>query len=259
MSAAIAHGHVTTRAGKIAYARAGAGAPLLLLHGNGHSWHEFGDVIAPLSGRFDVIAWDMPGHGASDDIAASTSIEGYADALADLIAALGLEAPAILGSSVGGVIAAAHGAAGRDASALILMETQFRTAAFWQKAWPMVEAMFGKPVQTAEQVQARLKRPLDEALLDRWNRDRIRAGDNLMGVMAAIAAFDIAAALPKLSAPTLLLFGDAGPTVDMAEAMQATTPGANLTIVPDAGHFVSIDRPAAFVDVVAAFLEGVAP
>lgn len=246
---------VATRAGDVAYIRAGAGAPLILLHGNGHSWHEFADVIAPLSQRYDVIAWDMPGHGRSGDIAPDTSIETYAAILGDVIAGLQLKAPAILGSSVGGVIAAAHGSAGGDASALILMETQFRAADWWRKAWPVVETMFGTPAQTRETVQARLKRTLDDALLDRWNRDRIRAGANLMGVMAAIAAFDVAAALPKLSAPTLLLFGDAGPTVDMAEAMRAVTPNAALNVIPDAGHFVSIDRPKAFVAAVAGFLD----
>ncbi len=259
MNGALERGVAKTQAGDIAYVRTGAGAPLILLHGNGHSWHEFADVIAALAARRDVIAWDMPGHGASDDIAAATSIEAYGDILADFISVLGLERPAILGSSVGGVIAAAHGARGRDASALILAETQFRTRAWWDKAWPMVETLFARPVQTLEQVQARLTRRLDEALLDRWNRDRIRAGANLMGVMRAIADFDIAAALPRVAAPSLLLFGAGGPTVDMAQAMQAATPGARVAIVPDAGHFVSIDQPAAFAAQVTRFLDGGQP
>lgn len=256
MSAAAVHDYAQTRAGRIAYVRAGAGTPLLLLHGNGHSWHEFADVIAPLAMHHDVIAWDMPGHGRSDDIAPGTPIDAYADILADLIAALGVDSPAILGSSVGGVIASAHGAKGRDASALILAETQFRDGTWWRKAWPMVEAMFAHPVQTAEQVQARLKRRVDDALLDRWNRDRIRAGANLMGVMQAIADFDIAAALPRIAVPALLLFGDGGPTVDRAAAMQAALPGARNVIVPEAGHFVSIDRPDIFAPTVARFLKG---
>lgn len=252
------HASAMTRAGRVAYMRAGAGAPLLLLHGNGHSWHEFADVIAPLGARFDVIAWDMPGHGGSDDIAPETAIETYAAILGDVIETLGIDRPAILGSSVGGVIAAAYGASGGAASALILAETQFRTAEWWRKAWPMVETLFGKPVQTHDQVQARLKRKLDDALLDRWNRDRIRAGDNLMGVMAAIAEFDIAAAMARLDIPALLLFGEAGPTVDMAEAMRDATPNARTAIVPEAGHFVSIDRPDAFVREVATFLDAIA-
>ncbi len=258
MSAALVPQSVATRFGRIAYVRAGAGTPLLLLHGNGHSWHEFADVIAPLAARFDVIAWDMPGHGASDDAAPETGIATYAAMLGALIEALGLERPAILGSSVGGVIAAAYGAAGGATSALILAETQFRTAEWWRKAWPMVETMFGAPVQTHDQVQARLKQPLDDALLDRWNRDRIRAGDNLMGVMAAIAGFDIAAALPQIAAPTLLLFGEAGPTVDMAEAMLGATANGRVTIVSEAGHFVSIDRPDVFAQAVIDFLDAAA-
>ena len=49
----------------LAYTRAGAGAPLVLLHGIGSSRHAWEPVIPALAERFDVIAVDLPGFGDS--------------------------------------------------------------------------------------------------------------------------------------------------------------------------------------------------
>jgi len=253
---AYAGGRIATRLGEVAYVRAGQGPSLVLLHGNGHSWHEFAPVIDALAADFDVVAWDMPGHGESADVAIPPSIEGYTGALADLIAGLGLVRPAILGSSVGAFIAANYATDHGAASAVVLEEMQFRNRDFWAAAWTRVVGMFGEPVQTLEAVQARFKRPVDAEMLDRWNRERTRAGAaGMIGVMAAIRDFDVAGSLARLETPCLFLFGDAGPTVDRAEALAAARPGAKVTVVADAGHFISLDRPEAFAAAVAGFLK----
>jgi pimeloyl-ACP methyl ester carboxylesterase len=246
---------VRTRLGEVAYVRAGRGPSLLLLHGNGHSWHEFATAFDALAARWDVIAWDMPGHGDSDDVTASPSIEAYAGSLADLIAALGLRRPAVLGSSVGAFIAASHAAGGGEVSAVVLEEMQFRTRDWWLAAWPRVEQMFGQTEQPLEAVQPRFIREVDAEFLDRWNRERVRTGAaGMVGVMAAIRDFDLAGALAKLDLPCLLLFGAEGPTVDRAEALAAALAGSTAAVVPEAGHFISLDQPAAFAAAVTHFL-----
>src|SRR3546814_6553243 len=67
----------------------------------------------------------------------------------------------------------------------MLVEMQIRPRAWWDAAWPLVDRMFGTPRQDADTVQARLRTPLDDALLARWNTDRTRAG-----AAAMIAAMD---------------------------------------------------------------------
>jgi pimeloyl-ACP methyl ester carboxylesterase len=52
----------------LAYTRAGAGAPLVLLHGIGSSRHAWDPVLPALTGRFDVIAVDLPGFGGSGPV-----------------------------------------------------------------------------------------------------------------------------------------------------------------------------------------------
>lgn len=255
MSPIVRQTRVRTRLGAVQITRAGAGAQLVLLHGNGHSWREFEPVFEALAKSFDVIAWDMPGQGKSDDVSADTSIAQYAEALADVVNALKLKRPAIVGSSVGAFIAADYALTHDNVSALILDEMQFRGPEFWSAAWPVVEKMFGNTNQAAEQVQARFTRALDAEFVVHWNASLQRVGaERLIGVMRTLAAFDVRANLPRITQPTLLLFGSKGPTVEMASAMHAVMQNAELRNIEDAGHFISIDQPAQFAAAVTAFV-----
>ncbi|WP_417591581.1 alpha/beta fold hydrolase [Parasphingorhabdus sp.] len=243
---------VTTTKGPIAFQEAGTGPAVILLHGNGHSHHEFSRVIPLLADNHRVISWDMPGHGASRMATATLSIEESADALREGLAHLGIHDAAIVGTSIGAFIAAAFAAKNpSEARALVLAEMQLRTRAWWDKAWPVVETMFGECVQTHDYVQARLESPLDEALLARWNGDRQLAGaDTMIAAMAALRDHPIATTLSRITVPTLFLFGESGPTVDCAETLGLSLPGARQQVIPQAGHFISIDQPQAFAQAI---------
>lgn len=240
---------VTTTFGPVAFQQSGTGPAVVLLHGNGHSHHEFARVIPLLAENHRVISWDMPGHGASRTAAATLSIDESADALSQGLAHLDIHDAVIVGTSIGAFIAAAFAAKTPSAArALVLAEMQLRTRAWWDKAWPIVETMFGECVQTRDYVQARLESALDDALLARWNGDRQLAGaDAMIAAMAAIRDHPIATTLSRITVPTLFLFGDSGPTVDCAETLGLALPGSSQLIIPHAGHFISIDQPQAFV------------
>jgi pimeloyl-ACP methyl ester carboxylesterase len=93
-----------TRGRGLAYDRLGAGDPLLLVHGTGSSREVWQPVVESLSREYDVIALDLPGHGASDDLAAGVAPTpiGYAQVLAGLLDELGLSDAHVGGNSVGG-------------------------------------------------------------------------------------------------------------------------------------------------------------
>lgn len=90
---------------RIAYRRRGIGAPLVLFHGafeDSRAWADHLDRLSPLA---DVIAWDAPGCGASDDVPGAWGHTDWADAASGFIAALGLAQPAVAGFSLGSMIA----------------------------------------------------------------------------------------------------------------------------------------------------------
>ncbi|HEY1320360.1 MAG TPA: alpha/beta fold hydrolase, partial [Streptosporangiaceae bacterium] len=91
----------------LAHTRAGAGAPLVLLHGIGSSRHAWDPVIPALAERFDVIAPDLPGFGDSGPLPPGVEPRpaALAAAVAGLLGDLGITAPHIAGNSLGGWVA----------------------------------------------------------------------------------------------------------------------------------------------------------
>jgi len=102
----------------LAHDRAGFGAPLVLLHGTNSARSVWRPLLARLALERDVIAFDLPAHGASP--ASSLTPPGFAADLAASFDELGLRAPAIVGHSVGGWTALELAKLGRAESVLAL-------------------------------------------------------------------------------------------------------------------------------------------
>jgi pimeloyl-ACP methyl ester carboxylesterase len=106
---------VSTRRGIISYREAGAGPAVCLLHGissQSGSWVHQLDTLAP---RFHVIAWDAPGYADSDRLPANApAASDYAESLAGLLDALGIDHALLVGSSFGALIAGAFAATRPD-------------------------------------------------------------------------------------------------------------------------------------------------
>ena len=100
---------VGTPNGRIAvHESAGQGPKAVLLHGNSASSRAFSKQLdGPLGERFRLVALDLPGHGASDDVgdAALYSFKNQAKTARAAIEALGLSDARLVGWSLGGHLA----------------------------------------------------------------------------------------------------------------------------------------------------------
>ena len=63
---------------------------------------------------------------------------------------------------------------------------------------------------------------------------------------------------PKIKVPTQILWGaeDRWLPPDMGQRLQTLIPGAQLTYLPDAGHFAMLDAPNALAEKIAGFVGG---
>src|SRR5438128_2818801 len=94
---------VATRRARLSMMEAGSGQPVVALHGLGGTKGSFIPTVAALSGRFRVIAIDLPGFGDSDKpIGASYDARFFARAVSDLLDALQLDRAHLIGNSLGG-------------------------------------------------------------------------------------------------------------------------------------------------------------
>lgn len=107
-------GFLEVPGGRVHMFRGGDGAPVLFLHAAGGAgrWHEFHEL---LSRRFEVFAPDHPGFGGSDDFPELEGVDDLVFHYLDVIEALGLERPHVVGASFGGWVAAELAVARPDA------------------------------------------------------------------------------------------------------------------------------------------------
>lgn len=252
---------------RIAYQRAGAGPPLMLLHGGPLDSREFRRQLEELADEFTVVAWDMPGCGRSEDPPAHFDTHDYADCLAAFIEGLGLTNPNLLGLSFGSGLALEfyrwHPAVPKT---LILVSAY----AGWAGSLPPEVAAQRKQrmAQLVELPQEQFAAEFLPTLLTSSAPseliDEVRAilvdfhpdGQRAL-LRAGFGEHDMREVLPTIDVPTLLLYGDADvrSPLEVAEEMHAKIPGSKLVVIPGAGHMIDMEAPRRFNAEVRRFLQ----
>jgi pimeloyl-ACP methyl ester carboxylesterase len=97
--------HAHTGAVRLFYEEAGAGEPLVLVHGSWSDHHNFDAVVPGLAGTFRVVAYDRRGHSRSERPVVPATRAEQEDELAALIEALDLGPTHVAGTSFGAAIA----------------------------------------------------------------------------------------------------------------------------------------------------------
>ena len=278
-------GYAYTDRGAVHYVEAGSGEPLLLLHATPGSHRAFGYLLPLLAPRFRTIAVDTPGYGNSAAGPGTPSIDGMARSLIGLLDALDLPRVHLLGLHTGNKIAAAMACerpdrvnrvvlAGqthslivnreaRDAAIRELIDHYFaRFAASSDGAhrvrhWLMAQA----DVQSLWWPQALLSGASvdddDVAIAESMVIDHLLGWRSITSTYEAIFAFDLAAAMRRVAAPTLVLelhaanerhFGLQAPIIT------AMMPNARPMVLADCDASVFRRRPQSVVDAVLPFL-----
>ncbi|WP_141208683.1 alpha/beta fold hydrolase [Streptomyces griseorubiginosus] len=160
-------GYAPSRFGQLHYVECGEGEPVLLLHQTPRSWTEYLDVLPLVGARHRAIAMDTLGFGASAKPEGPHSVERFADGVADLVDALGLDRFHLVGHHTGGVIAVEVAARFQDRVASLLLSA----AAFVDD-----EKRNGAGHGRIDHVDPK---PDGSHLLELWNRRRgfYRAGE----------------------------------------------------------------------------------
>lgn len=254
---------------RIAFERAGAGPPLVLLHGyvgDGRStWRR---QLEALSDEFTVVAWDAPGSGGSSDPPESFRLPDYADCLAGFVASLGLERPHVVGLSLGGGLGLElYRRYPRIPRTLVLAGAY----AGWAGSLPpdVVEERLQQALRLADLPPAQLVSEVVPTLFSESAPaelvDEFAAGvaefhpAGLRAMARSIADADLRAVLPRIDVPTLLLYGDKDvrASLDVAESLHEAIPGSRLVVLPGVGHVSSVEAADRFNAELRAFFRSV--
>jgi len=253
--------------GPVAYERWGAGSALLLLAGLGSRATLWGELPRQLADRFTVLAPDNRGVGGSRG-GDTFTLEGAADDAALVVEAAGFTRSAVLGVSMGGLVACQLAIRHPQrvsrlvaaSCAATLTPSHRRVLRFFELAFTRLA-----PAEAAEALMAfafaapfadRFPGFVDQASR-LWTLDEEDRPGALAQLAHLAAGWDLRPHLGDIACPTLVLAGELDPLVaaSATRELAASITEARYREVPKAAHSVLAEGGAALLNEIVAFLQ----
>ena len=269
---------VETSGGPMRAFSAGTGEPIVFVHGalvNPNLWRK---VVAQLAPDFRCVSLELPlgSHelGMPD---ADLSPTGLADLIADAVAALGLEAPTLVGNDTGGALCQIAVARHPDLAGRLVLTScdayenfppRFFRILLWPTRYPALSRVLFAPLR----MQALRETPLafgwlmhsklDERAGDSYVLPALthrEAGDDFSRFLRAVEPRYLMDAIAKLRSydrPVLIAWSRDDrffPPSD-AERLAADIPGARLEWIEEARTFSMEDQPERVAELIAGFV-----
>jgi pimeloyl-ACP methyl ester carboxylesterase len=268
-----------------------AGGVFVLAHGLGGRWQHWSQNIPALGQRGRVIAVDLPGFGRSRPLPGRSSIEAFADAIAELCRELRLPPAVFIGHSLGGPLAARFATRHPDlARAIVLVagtvdvfaetlggrhlgrNVRRHPKTVASTYFEVLTAALPAPAVLRRQVSRRpmlrrlllwpyLHRP---AALPAVSVAVLLDGAGARGVLPtarAVGRLRPGHGLGQLRCPVMAIGADhdaISPLPDLAAFTQAV-PAARAVVLEGTGHMVMLERPDAFNTEITHFLDRLPP
>jgi pimeloyl-ACP methyl ester carboxylesterase len=240
----------------IAYRRMGSGPAVLLSHGFTASSHMFLANARLLAHDHTVILWDNRGHGASDS-PEDQSQYSQEQAVADMAAVLdanGVDRAVVAGHSLGGFLSLAfHLAHPERVRALIPIDTGpgYRNDEA-RAGWNRYAIGFAEQFEQHGFEGYGGGTEFDPSVHRHGPAGIARAARGILTQQDG----RVLASLPSIAVPTMVIVGELDtPFVNGSHYMAGKIPGAELVIIPGAGHSPNLSHPDAFDAAMRSFLD----
>lgn len=248
----------------IDYARAGAGAPVLLVHGNFASRQWWLEQLTDPAPGLDLIAPDLPGFVRSDPLPGawptSEWVDAWADTMAEFLKALGVEQAGVVGHSLGGAVAQTLAVRHPELVTALLLVDAAPPAGFVtpEAHFPVLSAYrtnrelltAGLSAITPTRQPAYFPALIDDAMgMDEHN---------YQGNARALGEYDLSGRTTAVTVPVTVLHGGKDLLVPAAAAVATADAYPNATLITweDVGHSPPLEAPAAFRDLLATTFSG---
>lgn len=250
------------RGRRVRWERFGSGPPVVFCHGTPWSSALWRPLATALSTEFTVHLWDMPGYGVSSkDPDHRVSLDVQGELLAALVEHWGLERPHVVAHDYGGAV---------SLRAHLLHEVPYASLALVDVvALAPWGSEFFQLVRDNPDVFGALPAYIHEAAVRAYVRGASHRGlsatdeEMLVGpwlgpdghaafyrqIAQADQAYtdEVEPRYGDIDVPVLVVWGeqDTWIPVDRAHRLAAAIPGAELELIPDAGHLIQLDAPVA--------------
>jgi 3-oxoadipate enol-lactonase len=259
--------YTSSAAGALHHIRSGpcGGVPVVLLHAAGLDLGYWDRHMAALSPTHDVVALDLPGHGASPGDPQDWTLTQVTAEIADFLRGLGIPAAHMVGLSVGGMLAQSLALA---EPGMVRSLTLIGTAASFpaegraairerarQARTEGMAAMLPATIARWFTRQTVAERP---DLIDRVTSTLLADDPQVhAAVWDAVAELDLAPRLGQVACPTLVLVGESDPSTPLAAAQELRDgiTGAQMRTIQNASHLAPLEHPELTAALILAFLD----
>ncbi|MDB4293578.1 alpha/beta hydrolase [Maribacter sp.] len=256
-------GYVDIPEGQVHFGTAGEGPALLLIHQSSSSMEEYAALIPYLANTYQLIVFDLPGHGQSSDPSSEPGVEEFTAVALAVLDHLNIKKCSVLGHHGGALITMnfAHQFPERTEKIILSGTSGIKSEA--------------EKTAFSERLATKKKVDLDkdgQSLLLAWQRYVAYMPDAeindvlrpfLNSVMTRIRPYDAhhavlkwnrQPALENLGVPVLLLQGMLDEFVSHQENLLEIIPNAERKVIKDGGAFLFFDRPEICSKLIAEFL-----
>lgn len=239
------------------YSVEGEGIPVVLMHGWGCNRTTLASIEKLLVPYFKVYNVDFPGFGKSTEPQTVWGIEDYTRLTEEFLKKENIENPILLGHSFGGRVGILLSSRNKVRK-LILVDAAGIKPRHSMKYY--IKVYTYKTVRHA--LPLLLGKTKGEEMLNRY-RKRVGSSDyssasvRMRQILSKVVNEDLTWALPKISCPTLLVWGTADTATPISDArkMERLIPDAGLVEFPGVGHYSFLENPYQFAAVINSFLD----
>lgn len=237
---------------------------LVLLHGFAGGLGYWLPLVVGLEYGFDIVAFDLPGFAGSANIPAPDTIAGYASSVVAAMDELGIRKTALLGFSMGGMIA--------QQVALDYPDRIESLVLYGSAARGDLPHRF----ESWDDAIARIERDGVEAIIHKTSSTWFVEGEShpcfpatreagrgankesCVVAMRAIQKWSSIERLSELKIPTLVIVGDKDRSTTPADSivLWENIAGSQLCVIPGSAHGTHAEKPELFNKVVSEFLIG---
>lgn len=234
----------------------GQGAPLVLMHGWGCNHTTVRSIAQVAAQTHRVYNIDFPGFGDSPEPDTVWDVYDYARLIENFISREGFDRPVLVGHSFGGRVAIILGSH-IPVDKIVLVDAAGikprRSLLYYYKVYSFKA---GKAAMQLIYGKEKAQKKIDAMRAARGSSDYAQATPRMRAIMSKVVNEDLTSLLPKISAPTLLIWGENDTATPLADAkkMNSLLPDSGLVSFPGCGHYSFLDNPGQFARVLQSFL-----
>lgn len=234
---------------KINYLRYGntKGNTIVLLHGWGQNIEMMKPIGDPFAEDFDIIIFDLPGYGESEEPKEIWTVFDYAECIHDCLNDLNVQKPIMMGHSFGGKISLIY-ASKYDVEKLVLFASPFKKAiekmSLKTKTFKTL-----KKVPIVNKLEGFAKKHIGST-------DYRNATPIMREILVATVNCDICENVKSIKCPTLLIWGTLDEAVPIEDAYELETliKDAAVIVYENCTHYAYLERIGQTINVLHSFL-----